>query len=160
MTIAAPVVTLLLAITAMAGTFFWWRARGATEVEQLAFDCSDFLGEVIALGGLSRESYLTQQRLDVEAALDQLARRLRDRKLRKLVRVALGEYRKAFGYSVPMRTPRVINLASPGPSMRKDEIDLHAAQHDAACKALDAFDAVLTRVHELNRWTLSPTDSK
>src|SRR4051795_10972976 len=106
---AAAAVTVGLGIVASIGTFLWWRAHGASDVERLAFNVSDFLGEVIAQGGLSRDRYRTQDRLRVEAELGELGQHLRDRKLRKLVRVALEEYRKAGAAARPK--PRVVTRA-------------------------------------------------
>ncbi len=153
MNIAVPVATLLLAVTALAGTFFWWRAGRASEVEGLAADCYNFLAEVIAQGGVPQDRYLTEERRNVESELEHRSRRLRDRKLRKLVKAALAEYRTTSALS-RLPTPRVISLAGLGPTARDKAIErARAAQHAAACKALDAFDTVLARVHELNRWT-------
>ncbi len=153
MNIAVAAGTLLLAVVALAGTFFWWRAGHASEVEGLAADCYNFLAEVIAQGGVPQERYLTAERRNVESELEHRARRLRDRRLRKLVKAALAEYRTTSALS-RLPTPRVISLAGLEPSARDKAIERsRASQHAAACKALDAFDLVLARVHDLNRWT-------
>ncbi len=153
MIIAVPVATVLLAIIAIAGTFLWWRAGRASQVTALALDCGHFLGDVIESGGVEHARYVSAHRRHVENELDRLSRRLRDRKLRKLVKSALVEYRKAYAYSQPLPAG-TLGLTVGGPLTRRDQTErARVGQHEAACKAFDAFDAVLARVRELDRWT-------
>jgi hypothetical protein len=143
----------------------WWarrRAARSPEVERLALDFQKFLGDVIAHGGLTQDRYLTDERIQAESELKNVAKGLHDRKLRKRVNLALAEYREAWVSSRP-KEPFFSYGGDPQPTMSPTEVQrkrerakLRARQNDAAQSAFDAFEAVLARVHELDRWATRP----